>query len=343
MTSSASRPRARARRNAVGEEVRRLARLERADEEEVRRRRRRPWRRLERAAPRAGPRALAPGPGPTRRAVRRAPPPRRTAPPPPAAPATAAAPPRATPLVAREVLGRTSHERSWTVSTNGVAPGAKRRRGGRPGDVDRPHQPVQPRPNAPGANRTRDGQRMPDRDDPARHHRAPPRQQHAVLVVRELRRQGLEQRGRIVRHPACPAADQAAPVDPDPHARCPVTASPSTPAPPPAPSSAGWSAGRASSPRACRPRPDRYEVARAAAAARPPRRPRVGAARAAAPRRPRAGAAVPGQPRAARAPAQRDRDPRRRARSAIPSGTRPPTRRGSGESCRPWPVARSTS
>ena len=121
-----------------------------------------------------------------------------------------------------------------------------------------------------------------------------------------------------MRHPARPAADQAAPVDPDPHASCPVTASPSTPAPPRAPSSAASSAGRASSPRGC-PRcgPSAYEVL-----APPPRLVhRAGhaweqlvlplrAARA-------AGAAVPGQPRAAGVPAQRRRDPRRRR--AAPS------------------------
>ena len=94
---------------------------------------------------------------------------------------------------------------------------------------------------------------MSHRDHAPRHHGAASRQQHAVLVLRIRRRQGLQERGRIVRDPACSAADQAAPVDPDPHARCPVTASPSTLAPPPARSSAGWSAGRASSPRGCRP------------------------------------------------------------------------------------------
>ena len=186
------------------------------------------------------------------------------------------------------------------------------------------------------------------RGGPARRPRGtvarPAGQQHAVLVLRERRGEGLQQRGRIVRHAACPAADQAAPVDPDPHACCPVTASPSTPAPPRAPSSAASSAGRASSPPGCRAlRPGAYEVLRRARGSSH----RAGHAWEQlvlpAPRRPRAGAAVPGQPRAARAPAQRDRDPRRRR--AAPSRVVLARLRGlaAARSCRPWPVARCTS
>ena len=149
--------------------------------------------------------------------------------------------------------GRSSHERSWTVSTNGVEPGASGRRGGRPDHVAARQQRRQSGATGHrrGAEQRPRRQRAADRHHARRHRRRPARQQHAVLVAGELARQGLEQRSRIVRHPACPAADQAAPVDPDPHARCPVTASPSTPAPPLAPSSAGSSDGRASSRRAC--------------------------------------------------------------------------------------------
>ena len=103
-----------------------------------------------------------------------------------------------------------------------------------------------------GAEQRAGGEGVADRHDPARDRRSPARQQHAVLVVRERRGEGFEQGARIVRDPACPAADQAAPVDPDPHACCPVNASPSTPAPPRDLSSAGSSAGRASSRPGCR-------------------------------------------------------------------------------------------
>ena len=220
-------------------------------------------------------------------------------------------------LVAREVLRARLPRAVVDGQDERRAAERQRRRRRRPDDVAAPPSSAVERgrpDHGRGANSARAGSgwRTGDRRLAAPSRR-PARQQHAVLVVRERRGEGLQQGGRIVRHPACPAADQAAPVDPDPHARCPVTASPSTPAPPPAPSSAAWSAGRASS-RARLPalRPGAYAVLAPAAAARPPRRPRLGAARAAAASRSRARAAVPGQPRAARLPAQRRRDPRRR-------------------------------
>ena len=197
----------------------------------------------------------------------------------------------------------------------------QRRRGRGPDDVAAAQQRVEPGPaGQPPRRRTAPARAARGGRGPSRAGRvATPRgQQHAVLVVRERRREGLEQGGRIVRHPACPAADQAAPVDPDPHASCPVTASPSTPAPPHAPSSAASSAGRASSPRGC----PRSGPAPTRSSRRAPRLVhRAGhaweqlvlplrAARA-------AGAAVPRQPRAAGVPAQRRRDPRRRR--AAPS------------------------
>ena len=182
--------------------------------------------------------------------------------------------------------------------------------------IDVPNQPVEPRPagrRTPASTAVGAG---PERT-PARHHRPPARQQQAVLDLRELRGQGFEQGRRIVRHPACPAADQAAPVDSDPHACCPVTVSPSTRAPPRVRSSAAWSAGRASSRRGC-PRcdPTRYACSRRGRGSCTA--PATPGSRACSPSRAaRRRAAVPGQSCAARVPAQRRRDPRRRG--AAPS------------------------
>ena len=158
------------------------------------------------------------------------------------------------PLVAREVL-RAHLPRAVVDGEDERGLRADRERRGRrgPHDVAVAEQRVEPR----AAGRRRGGeqhprrQRVPHRLDARRDRRLALRQQHPVLVVRVRRGEGLQQGGRIVRHPARPAADQAAPVDPDLHASCPVIASPSTPAPPRAPSSAASNAGRASSPPAC--------------------------------------------------------------------------------------------
>ena len=158
------------------------------------------------------------------------------------------------PLVGREVarsqLPRAvvhgQHERDLVADR-------QRRRGRGPHDVAARQQLLEPR--APAGRRGAEQQARGQRGAHRRHAVGRParaaRQQDPPLVAGERGRQRRQQRARIVRDAARPAPGETAPVDADPHARCPAR-SPSTLAPPRAPSSAGSSAGRVSSRAACR-------------------------------------------------------------------------------------------
>ena len=124
--------------------------------------------------------------------------------------------------------GRSSHERSWTVSANGTpAPSESgagagahttstsppKRRSSR-GRVVRVPIPCSRRLGSRWRSNPRAGPL-----DRARQRRGTPAgHEHAPLVIRERRRQRGHQRARIVRDPAAPPTGEAPTIDPDSHA-----------------------------------------------------------------------------------------------------------------------------